>query len=466
MKLYNTLTKQKEEFKPLEGNEVRIYSCGPTVYGYAHIGNMRTNIFNDIVRKVLKYNGFQVKQVINITDVGHLTDDRDDGEEKMIKTAKAENKTPLEIAEYYTNAFMVDLKKLNIELPELMPKVTDHIQEMIDFVVGLIQKGYAYETSDGIYFDVKKFKGYGALSNIDLEAQLAGARVDVNEEKRHPADFALWKKAPKEHIMQWASPWGMGYPGWHIECSAMSLKYLGEVFDIHTGGVDHIPIHHENEIAQSEAYLGKQAVKTWMHGEFLLVNNGKMSKSLGTTFTVSDLEAKGYSPLDYRYFCLNAHYRNKLNFTWESIESAKVSYQRLLEEAAMHKYGTEDLDDDIVANFKNQFDDAVNDDLNIPKALGIVWNAVRYHVRSKKIFAFLLETDRILSIDIQKAEIKKNEDQSNQISDEIKALVEKRQEARKSKDFKASDEIRDKLKGMGVVVEDTKDGINIKLRII
>jgi cysteinyl-tRNA synthetase len=462
MKLYNTLTKQKEEFKPLEGNEVRIYSCGPTVYGYAHIGNMRTNIFNDIVRKVLKYNGFQVKQVINITDVGHLTDDRDDGEEKMIMTAKAENKTPLEIAEYYTNVFMIDLKKLNIELPELMPKATDHIQEMIDYVVGLVEKGYAYETSDGIYFDVKKFKGYGALSNIDLEAQLAGARVDVNEEKRHPADFALWKKAPKEHIMQWPSPWGMGYPGWHIECSAMSLKYLGEIFDIHTGGVDHIPIHHENEIAQSEAYLGKQAVKTWMHGEFLLVNNGKMSKSLGTTFTVSDLEAKGYAPLDYRYFCLNAHYRNKLNFTWESIESAKVSYQRLLEEAAMHKYGTEDLDDDIVANFKNQFDDAVNDDLNIPKALGIVWNAVRYHVRSKKIFAFLLETDRILSIDIQKAEIKKNEDQSNQISDEIKALVEKRQEARKLKDFKASDEIRDKLKGMGVVVEDTKDGIKIK----
>ena len=464
MKLYNTLTKQKEEFKPLEGNEVRIYSCGPTVYGYAHIGNMRTNIFNDIVRKVLKYNGFQVKQVINITDVGHLTDDRDDGEEKMIKTAKAENKTPLEIAEYYTNAFMVDLKKLNIELPELMPKVTDHIQEMIDFVVGLIQKGYAYETSDGIYFDVKKFKGYGALSNIDLEAQLAGARVEVNEEKRHPADFALWKKAPKEHIMQWPSPWGMGYPGWHIECSALALKYLGEVFDIHTGGVDHIPIHHENEIAQSEAYLGKQAVKTWMHGEFLLVNNGKMSKSLGTTFTVSDLEAEGYAPLDYRYFCLNAHYRNKLNFTWESIESAKVSYQRLLEEAAMHKYGTEDLDDDIVANFKRQFDDAVNDDLNIPKALGIVWNAVRYHVRSKKIFAFLLETDRILSIDIQRAEIKKNEDQSNQISDEIKTLVEKRQEARKSKDFKASDEIRDRLREMGVVVEDTKDGITIKLQ--
>lgn len=465
MKLYNTLTKQKEEFKPLEGNEVRIYSCGPTVYGYAHIGNMRTNIFNDIVRKVLKYNGFQVKQVINITDVGHLTDDRDDGEEKMIKTAKAENKTPLEIAEYYTNVFMIDLKKLNIELPELMPKATDHIQEMIDYVVGLVEKGYAYETSDGVYFDVKKFASYGALSNIDLGAQLAGARVDVNEEKRHPADFALWKKAPKEHIMQWTSPWGMGYPGWHIECSAMSLKYLGEVFDIHTGGVDHIPIHHENEIAQSEAYLGKQAVKTWMHGEFLLVNNGKMSKSLGTTFTVSDLEAKGYAPLDYRYFCLNAHYRNKLNFTWESIESAKVSYQRLLEEAAMHKYGTEDLDDDIVANFKNQFDDAVNDDLNIPKALGIVWNAVRYHAKSKKIFAFLLETDRILSIDIQKAEIKKNEDQSNQISDEIKALVEKRQEARKSKDFKASDEIRDKLKKMGVVVEDTKDGINIKLCI-
>jgi len=261
MKVFNTLSRQKEEFVPINPGEVRIYSCGPTVYNHAHIGNMRAYVFMDTLRRVLKFNGYKLKHVMNITDVGHLTSDADEGEDKMVKTAREQKKTPWEIAEYYTAIFFKDIEELNIEKPEIIAKATDHINEMIEFVKGLCDKGYGYETSDGIYFDISKFKDYGKLSKIDLEGQKAGARVEVNPEKRNPLDFALWKKAPREHIMQWPSPWGMGYPGWHIECSTMARKYLGDTFDIHTGGVDHIPIHHENEIAQSEALLGKPAVR-------------------------------------------------------------------------------------------------------------------------------------------------------------------------------------------------------------
>lgn len=266
MKLYNTLTRKKEEFAPLDGKTVRMYSCGPTVYNFAHIGNMRTYIFMDILRRTLRYEGYKVKGVMNITDVGHLLSDADEGEDKMEKAAKEQRKSPYEIADFYTKVFFDDLKKLNIGKPELTPKATEHIREMLDFVYTLCEKGYGYETSDGIYFDISKFPAYGQLSGINLEDQKAGARVEVNDEKRSPFDFAIWKKAPKEHIMQWDSRWGKGYPGWHIECSAMSKKYLGEVFDIHTGGVDHIPIHHENEIAQSYGYSGKNPAKFWMHG--------------------------------------------------------------------------------------------------------------------------------------------------------------------------------------------------------
>ena len=337
MKLYSTLTKQKEELRTIEEGTVSIYSCGPTVYQYAHIGNMRSYVFMDILRRVLKYNGYKLKHVMNITDVGHLVSDADEGEDKMMKTARAAQKTPWEIAEYYTGVFLGDIAELNIERPEYIPKATDNIDEMLAFVEALVEKGFGYETSDGIYFDIMMFKGYGKLSKLDLEGQIAGARVDVNEEKRHPADFALWKKAPKEHIMQWPSRWGMGYPGWHIECSAMSRKYLGDEFDIHTGGVDHIPVHHENEIAQSEALLGHPAVRYWLHGEFLLVDNGKMSKSLGNTYTVSDIKKKGYSPLAFRYMCLNANYRSKLNFTWDGIKAAQVALDRLLDGVLSHK---------------------------------------------------------------------------------------------------------------------------------
>ena len=265
LKVYNTLTRQKEELCPLKGNTVTMYSCGPTVYNYAHIGNLRTYVFMDMLRRVLRYDGYKIKGVMNITDVGHLLSDGDDGEDKMAKAAKEQKKSPQEIAAYYTDVFFKDFARLNIGRPEVIAKATDHIDEMIAYVQDLLQKGYAYETSDGIYFDIGKFPAYGKLSRLNLDDQIAGARVEVNAEKRHPADFALWKKAEKNHIMQWPSPWGMGYPGWHIECSAMSRKYLGVTFDIHTGGVDHIPVHHENEIAQSEAREGCRTVNVWMH---------------------------------------------------------------------------------------------------------------------------------------------------------------------------------------------------------
>ncbi|HHV61001.1 MAG TPA: cysteine--tRNA ligase [Clostridiaceae bacterium] len=460
MKLYNTLTREKEEFKPIKEGEVSIYSCGPTVYNYAHIGNMRTYIFMDLLRRVLIYNGYKLKHVMNITDVGHLVSDADEGEDKLVKAAMEEKKSPWEIAEYYTKVFFNDIEALNIGRPEIIAKATDHIGEMIDFVKGLEEKGYGYETSDGIYFDVMKFKGYGKLSRIDLEDLMPGARIEVNQEKRHPADFALWKKAPKEHIMQWPSPWGMGYPGWHIECSAMGRKYLGDEFDIHTGGVDHIPIHHENEIAQTEALLGKPSAQRWLHGEFLLVDNGKMSKSLGNVYTISDLKAKGYEPLAFRYMCLNAHYRNKLNFTWEVLASAQVALDRLKAGALAHKLGNQKVDNETVEKFKREFDEAINDDLNIPMSMSVVWNIIRYPDKSPQLFDLLVKMDSILGLNL--GDVKEEKDDEIELSPEIKALIEERQKARKEKNWKAADEIRDRLKAMGIILEDTPQGVKVR----
>lgn len=465
MKLYNTLTRQKEEFIPIEDGVASIYSCGPTVYQYAHIGNMRSYVFMDTLRRVLRYNGYKLRHVMNITDVGHLVSDADEGEDKMVKTAKQEQKSPWEIAEYYTGVFMNDIAELNIEKPEIIPKATEHIEEMISFVEGLVELGYGYETSDGIYFDIMKFKDYGKLSGLNLEGQIAGARIGVNEEKRHPADFALWKKAPKEHIMQWPSPWGMGYPGWHIECSAMSRKYLGDVFDIHTGGVDHIPVHHENEIAQSEALLGKPAVRYWLHGEFLLVDNGKMSKSLGNTYTVSDLKKNGYNPLAFRYMCLNANYRSKLNFTWEGMKAAQIAMDRLLDGVLTHKnadQGTQ-VDAAVIRSFEGDFHEAINDDLNIPRALAIAWNIVRYPEKSRELYELLLKMDTVFGLDFDKA-TRKQADEEAELDPEIAEMVSRRQQARKEKNWKLADEIRDQLTDMGYQIEDTPQGVKVTKR--
>ncbi|HOB63855.1 MAG: cysteine--tRNA ligase [Clostridiales bacterium] len=456
LKFYNTLTRTKQDFEPL-GKAVTMYSCGPTVYSYAHIGNLRTYIFMDLVRRALRYEGYKLKGVLNITDVGHLMADSDDGEDKMVQASRAEKKSPWEIAEYYTKVFFEDLGKLNIGRPEIIAKATDHINDMIKYVEALLEAGYAYETSDGIYFDIQKFEGYGKLSGAKLDEQIAGARVEVNSEKRHPADFALWKKADPLHIMQWDSPWGKGYPGWHIECSVMSQKYLGEVFDIHSGGVDHIPIHHENEIAQNEALTGKQSVNYWLHGEFMLVDGGKMSKSLGNTYTIAQLEEKGYSPMDFRFFCLNAHYRKKLNFTFDGMDAAKVSRERLLNQLAQHKASPAKTPAETLAKYRSEFKAAIEDDLNIPLALGVLFTAVK-EPKSIDIYNLALEFDKVFGLSLDKLPAPKKEE-SAPLPPEIAELVEQRAAAKKNRDFALADSLRTRINEMGYNILDTRDGV-------
>ncbi len=460
LRIYNTLTRQKEDFTPIHEGKAYMYSCGPTVYNYAHIGNLRTYIFMDLFRRTLKYDGYKLKGVMNITDVGHLLSDGDTGEDKMQKASREQKKSPWEIAAYYTDVFFTDLKKLNIGKPEIIAKATDHIQEMIDYVQKLVEKGYGYEIDDGIYFDIGKFPGYGKLSRLNLEEQQAGARVEVNSQKRHPADFALWKKAEPEHIMQWPSPWGMGYPGWHIECSAMSLKYLGMPFDIHTGGVDHIPVHHENEIAQNEALTGKKSVNYWVHGEFMLVNNGKMSKSLGNTYRISDLEERGYKALDFRYFCLNTHYRKKLNFTFEGLDAAKAAYARLLAQVYKHKTAKASGDTALAEKYLEQFRQAIDDDLNVPLALGILWTMMK-ETPAKELYTAALEFDKVLGLDLDKAEVPKEEEQKTEAPQEVIALCEERKAAKAAKDWAKADKLRADIAAMGYTVVDTKEGYKV-----
>lgn len=461
LRLYNTLTKKKEEFVPIdkENNIVTIYTCGPTVYNYAHIGNMRTYIFMDTLRKVLKYNGYKLNHVMNITDVGHLTSDADEGEDKMSKSAREQNKSVYEIAKIYTEAFFKDIHKLNISDPERIAKATDHIKDMEEYVKEIIKNGYAYETSKGIYFDTSKLPTYGELSRIKIDNQKAGARVDVDKEKKNPLDFALWIKAPKEHIMKWDSFAGLCYPGWHIECSAMSRKYLGEKFDIHTGGVDHIPIHHENEIAQSKGATGKNPANIWMHVEFLLIDNGKMSKSLHNVYTLDDLEKRGIEPLAYRYFTYTSHYRNKLNFTWDGIKSCQVSLDRLRELVSSHKDLNNNVDDEVLKDFENRFIEAINDDLNMPVAISIVWELAKYSVKSNKIYELIMKFDSILSLDLNKV---KKDNKNVEVPNEILELLEQRKKARESKDYALSDTLRDKIKEKGYIVKDTKEGQEIE----
>ncbi len=460
IRFYNTLTKQKEEFTPLEGNTVRMYSCGPTVYKDATIGNMRTNIFMDTLRRVLKYNGYNLKHVMNITDVGHLVSDGDEGEDKMIKSAREEKKTPLEIAEHYTKLFFRDLERLNIDLPEIIAKATDNIPDMIEFVKKLIQNGYAYETSTAIYFDVSKLDAYGILSGIDVRNQKAGARVEVDKEKRNPYDFAVWIKAPENHLMKWDSPWGLSYPGWHIECSTMSQKFLGEVFDIHTGGIDLIPTHHENEIAQSKGACGKIPAKFWMHGEFLLINGGKMSKSLGNVYLMEDIIQRGYNPLVYKIFCFTAHYRNKLNFTWEGMDAAATSLARLQEGYHKHLEGNKTISQEVIQEYKQKFLEAINDDLNMPLAMSVVWDVVKQPEKSKQYADLLLDFDKVLGLRLQ--ETQRQETTSLELPPEIEELLQKRKEARERKDWAMSDSIRDALKEKGYQVIDSKEGMKVE----
>ena len=457
MIVYNTLTRRKEELKTVHPGEVRMYSCGPTVYSQAHMGNMRAYLFMDTQRRVIRMNGYKLLGVMNITDVGHLTSDADEGEDKMQSAAKKTGKSPWEIAEHFTDLFFRDTARLNIEKPEIVAKATDHIADMLEFVEALVEKGYGYETSDGVYFDISKFPSYGKLSgNTRLDDNIAGARVDVNSEKRNPADFALWKKAPKEHIMQWDSPWGRSYPGWHIECSTMSRKYLGDVFDIHTGGVDHIPIHHENEIAQSEALLGHPAVNYWMHVEFMQVDGRKMSKSLGNTYTLDQLEERGYSPMDFRYFCLNTHYRKKLNFTFEGMDAAKTAYSRLL--ALLKACAASDAKTDpaVIEAFDKEFADAVSDDLNIPLGMGALWTLLK-NPPSRDIYEAAMRADKVLGLSLDKCTEEKKED----VPADVRAIADERWTARLAKDWAKSDALRETLASMGWAVKDGKEGYEL-----
>ncbi|MCI8393256.1 MAG: cysteine--tRNA ligase [Clostridia bacterium] len=456
LNLYNTLSRKKEEFTPIN-DTVRIYSCGPTVYSFAHIGNFRAYVFMDTLRRVLKYNGYTLKHAMNITDVGHLESDADEGEDKIAKAAKKENKNPYEIAKYYTDIFLMDFDRLNIDRPEIICKATDHIKEMIEYVSDIVKNGYGYETSRGIYFDISKLDKYPVLSDRKVDEQIAGARVEIDKEKRNPEDFALWIKAPESHIMKWESPWGLCYPGWHIECSAMSNKYLGEEFDIHTGGIDHIPTHHENEIAQCKGRCGRIPARFWMHCNFLTVDGGKMSKSLGNIYTINTLMKRGIDPIAYKLFCFSSHYRNQLNFTFEGIEAANKSLTRLREGFRNHLDGNDEISDEEILEIKSRFEEAINDDLNMPSAMGVVWETIRCPKKSRKIAELLLKFDEVLGIKMDEKPEKEVD-----IPEEIMKLVEERNQARKDKNWELSDKLRDIIKEKGYTVIDAKDGTKLE----
>lgn len=463
VKLFNTLGRRKEEFRPVRDNEVGLYTCGPTVYQYAHIGNLRTYIFEDILRRVLEYNGYKVKHVMNITDVGHLTSDADEGEDKMEVGARLVGKSAWEIAQLYTEAFFQDTERLNILTPHIICKATDHIPEQIALIQKLEAKGYTYKTSDGIYFDVSKFPNYGELVGQSLEEKEAGARVEVNPEKRHPADFALWKFSPKDkkRQMEWDSPWGVGFPGWHIECSAMSTTYLGQPFDIHCGGVDHIYTHHPNEIAQSEAAEGVKMAHFWLHGEFMTVEGRRMGKSEGNAYLLEDLIKRGYDPLAFRYLCLNTHYRIQLNFTWQALEAAQTALERLREHVRnARENGGDSAQGRIIPEVRERFLEAINDDLNVPQALGVVWDFVRSQQNPSDKLATLFDFDRVLGLKLSEVSL----ETAGEIPAEVQGLLAQREAARQAKNFKEADALRAKIAALGYEVIDTPQGPKVKRR--
>lgn len=455
LKFFNTRSGKKEEFTPRLGNEVSLYTCGPTVYNYAHIGNLRTFIFYDVLRRVLEMNSFKVNHVMNITDVGHLTDDADQGEDKMENGAAREGKTVWEIAQFYTEAFMNDARALNLRTPTTMPMATKHIPEQIDLIKRLEKKDLTYEISDGIYFDTSKFRDYGKMAKLDIAGLQEGARVKKNNEKWNVTDFALWKFSPKNsrRAMEWDSPWGIGFPGWHIECSAMAMKYLGETLDIHAGGIDHKQVHHTNEIAQSEGATGKPFARFWMHGEFLQIDSSKMSKSSENFVTLHTLKEKKIDPLAYRYFVLSAHYRSKLNFTREAMESAQKGYSKLISLVAQWdepKIGC--------AEIETRFMQAINDDLNTPQVLAILWELVKSTEEPSSAKASsIFKMDEVLGLSLrERAEYLK--DRIAEAHADVNALIQERERARKNKEYEKADAIREQIEAAGLTIEDTNEG--------
>ncbi|MDD2807112.1 MAG: cysteine--tRNA ligase [Patescibacteria group bacterium] len=451
--LYNTLTRSKQEFKPLNDKTVGLYTCGPTVYDYAHIGNLRTYLFEDILRRVLEFDGYRVKQVMNITDVGHLTSDADSGEDKLEKGSQREGKTVWEIAQFYTDEFKKNIADLNIKSPTVWCKATDYIAEQIDFIKKLEQKGLTYNTSDGVYFDTAQYPDYARLGKLNLSGQKAGARVEQNDAKRNATDFALWKFSPKDsqRQMEWASPWGKGFPGWHLECSAMSIAKLGQEFDLHCGGIDHIPIHHTNERAQNWGLTGKETVKYWVHGEFLIIDQGRMGKSEGNFITLQTLIDQGFDPLAYRYLCLQTHYRQKLNFSWESVSAAQNALVKL--QTAVAGFAGQSIG---CVGYEADFLAAINDDLNMPKALAIVWKLVadsKMPVAGKK--QTLIKFDQVLGLGL-------NDLKPEIIPEEINKIAKDQEAARQEKNFQKSDELRALSAAKGYIIENTPNGPIIK----
>lgn len=455
--LFNTLSRKKELLLPIKKNSVSMYTCGPTVYNFAHLGNLRTYVFEDLLKRVLEYNNLEVKHVMNITDVGHLTGDRDMGEDKMERESKKEGKTAWEIADFYTKAFFEDTEKLNIIKPDIVCKATDHIKEQIEMIKTLEEKGFTYKTSDGIYFDTSKVSDYTKLSHQNIEALKEGARVEKNEEKKNPTDFALWKFSPKDEKrqMEWPSPWGTGFPGWHLECSAMSVKYLGSHFDIHAGAVDFINLHHTNEIAQTESATGvKPWVNFWLHGEFLNLDKGrKMSKSAGDIVTLTNtfLE-KGIDPLVFRFVCLNTHYRKAMEWNDEVASSSAHAFEVLRRKIS----ALGDKTGKISVEWKDKFITAINDDLNMPQALAVLNEMLKSELSPAEKFSTALDFDKVFGLGLDKIKEEKME-----IPEEIKKLVLERKEAREKKDWAKSDDIRKIIEQKGYLLKDSEEKTEI-----
>ncbi len=457
--LYNSLTRTKELFTPIETGRVGLYTCGPTVYNYAHIGNLRTYIFEDVLKRVLDYNGYDVKHVMNITDVGHLTGDRDMGHDKLEEGARREGKTAWEIAAYYTEAFRKDMAHLNIQEPSIWCKATDTIPEQIDLIRTLEDKGFTYRTGDGIYFDTARFPGYTKLSHQDIEALQEGARVEINPEKRNATDFALWKFSPPnvKRQMEWDSPWGLGFPGWHIECSAMSMKYLGDQLDIHCGGTDHIDVHHTNEIAQSEAATGKPFFNFWMHGAFLIITGGKkMAKSEGNFLTLDNAFVNnGIDPLAYRYAVFQTHYRKPMEYSQEAIDGAVNGIRHLRNQVRTLKDDAGEREGRIDDGRRQKFLKEINDDLNMPRALAAVQELLKSDLTPEDRLATVFDFDRVLGLDLRQA------DKGGALPEVVEQMIAERIRAREARDFTRSDELRDAIEAQGYTVQDTPEGMKV-----
>ncbi len=470
MKLYNTLSRTIEDFAPITPPSVGLYACGPTVYDFAHIGHARKYAMDDVLIRTLKHAGFQVQHVMNITDVGHLVSDDDSGEDKMEKGAKKYGKTVWEVAKEFEDFFWKTLDAMNVVHPDVSCRATDHIPEQIELIKRLETKGFTYTIEDGVYFDTSKFPNYGELARLDPDKLKAGARVEMVEGKKHATDFALWKLSPKneKRQMEWESPWGMGFPGWHIECSAMSMKYLGEQFDIHTGGIDHIPIHHTNEIAQAEAATGKHPfVRYWVHHNFLRVDSEKMSKSLGNFFTIDDITSKGYSPMALKLFYMGAHYRSELNFTWDQLAASQIAYDRLV--SALVTAKKEDnrtvLSDEKLTKineYRTKFFGFLEDDLHTPEAMSVFWEVLKSNIPGGDKYELIMEFDTVLGLQLREHVEARATKPEDVVPSGVAMLLEQRQVARDAKDFAKADELRGEIAKFGWSVEDTSQGQQAK----